>query len=599
MVALALAATIVFNLPDTEGARHTSARLAASHAAVFVFLSPTCPLSSRYAPDLVALHAAYTNRNVLFYGVLADPSATPEQAREYAERYRFTFPVLLDPPLSLASQLGAKTTPEAVLVAPDKRIVYRGRIDDRAAALTRLRPAPTRHDLRDALDAFLDRKAPASSGEPAIGCAIPFPPRKQNLSVTFSNQIAPILFRHCAPCHRPNQGAPFPLLSYQDAAPRAGTIAAVTASRAMPPWNAAPQRHRFQHERRLSNTEIALLARWAANGAPEGNAARTPPAPEFADEPPLGPPDFTLEMSEPFDIPASGPDIYRCFVLPTSLDRTRWVRAIDFVAGSRATLHHALVFADTSGTARKRAVADDSGPGYSCFGIPGFLPAASYGGWSPGMTAQSYPEGVAFRLPRGADVVVQIHYHPTGKLERDRSAVRFYLTDTAPTRQLMDVALGSRAIDIPAGESSYRITDAFTLPVPVTLNGVIPHAHYICRQMKGWAILPNGRRIDLITIPDWDFNWQYQYRYAEPIRLPAETRLEMEFVYDNSAGNPRNPNSPPKRVVWGPDSTDEMAGLHFQVIPDDAEDARELGQWLWGKIMRELGGGILRTPELE
>jgi hypothetical protein len=283
-------------------------------------------------------------------------------------------------------------------------------------------------------------------------------------------------------------------------------------------------------------------------------------------------------------------------VIPAAAGETRWVRAIDFVPWNRLALHHALVFADTSGAARKRASADPSGTSYPCFGIPGFLPAASYGGWSPGMSAQPYPDGVAFRLPRGADVVLQIHYQPTGKPEQDRSSVRFYFAATPPTRRLMDVALGSREIDIPAGDARYRVTDGFTLPVEVSLTGVIPHAHYLCREMRGWAVLPGGRKLDLITIPDWDFNWQFQYRYAEPIRLPAGTRLEMEFVYDNSAANPRNPSSPPRRVAWGPNSTDEMAGLHFQVIPGNDDDARELGQWLWGKIMRELGGGIFRPP---
>jgi hypothetical protein len=213
------------------------------------------------------------------------------------------------------------------------------------------------------------------------------------------------------------------------------------------------------------------------------------------------------------------------------------------------------------------------------------------------MTPLPYPEGTAFRLPKGADVVLQLHYHPTGKPEQDQSSVRFYFTDTAPTRRLMDVALGSRRIDIPAGEARYVVRDHFTLPVAVELTGVIPHAHYICRRMQGWAILPGGRRITLITIRDWDFNWQQHYRYKKPLVLPAETRLEMEFVYDNSAANPRNPNSPPQRVQWGPGSTDEMAGLHFQVIPVRSEDVRELGQALWGKIMRELGGGVFVLPE--
>ena len=160
----------------------------------------------------------------------------------------------------------------------------------------------------------------------------------------------------------------------------------------------------------------------------------------------------------------------------------------------------------------------------------------------------------------------------------------------------MDVALGSTAIDIPAGESAYQVRDHFTLPVAVDALGVFPHAHYVCRRMDAWAVLPGGERRWLIRIGEWNFDWQEQYRYSAPLRLPAGSRLEMEFTYDNSAANPRNSHQPPQRVVWGPGSGDEMAGLHLQVVPADAADAEELGQALWGKMMRSLGGGIYRTP---
>src|SRR5688500_3177940 len=533
MLALALAA-ITFPLHDTSGARHDVSEIASSRAAVFVFLSATCPLSSRYAPDLQQLHATYAERGVRFFAVLTDPSMTPQAASRYAAEYNYRFPLLLDRRLSLARQMGARTTPEAVLVAPDLRILYKGRIDDRAAAPGRLRAQITRHDLREALDETLAGKPVSIAAAPATGCAIPFPPSKQDTTVTFSKHIAAILFRHCAPCHRPGQTAPFPLLTYADAAPRAATIAAVTAARTMPPWKAAPQALRFQHERRLRASEIALLRRWADNGAPQGNTALAPPTPTFNDAPPLGTPDLAVTMTEPFEVPAGGDDIYRCFVIPTSLPADQWVRAIDFQPSNRAALHHALVFADSSGAARRHAFADPSKNSYPCFGIPGFLPTASYGGWSPGMTALPYPEGAAFRLPKGADIVVQLHYHPTGKPETDRSSVLFYFTNKAPTRRLMDVALGSRRIDIPAGEARYRITDYFTLPIDLWLTGVIPHAHYICREMRGWAILPDRRKLALIKIPDWDFAWQHQYRYVKPVRLPAGTRLDMESAYVNS-----------------------------------------------------------------
>jgi hypothetical protein len=203
-------------------------------------------------------------------------------------------------------------------------------------------------------------------------------------------------------------------------------------------------------------------------------------------------------------------------------------------------------------------------------------------------------DGLQMILRKGSDLVMQIHYHPTGKPETDQSELGLYFTDKPPTKWVADIALVSNHIDIPAGERAYKVRDHFETPVDVEVVGIIPHAHYICTDMKGWAILPDGRKKWLIWIRDWNFNWQEQYRYAVPVKLPAETRFEMEFTYDNSEANPRNPNHPPKRVVWGPSTTDEMAGLHVQVVPEDMDDWHELGQALWGKVMRMVGGGFYR-----
>jgi hypothetical protein len=203
------------------------------------------------------------------------------------------------------------------------------------------------------------------------------------------------------------------------------------------------------------------------------------------------------------------------------------------------------------------------------------------------------PAGTATTVYPDADLVVQIHFHPTGKPERVQAEVGLYFTAQTPVRHLLDIALVSRRIDIPAGATDYKVSDYFELPVDVEALGIIPHAHYICKDMKGWAILPDGRKQWLIWIRDWDFNWHEQYHYASPVKLPAGTLLEMEFTYDNSAANPRNPNHPPRRVEWGPESTDEMAGLHVQVIPRN-EDLEELGLALRGKMVRMLGVGGLR-----
>jgi hypothetical protein len=397
--------------------------------------------------------------------------------------------------------------------------------------------------------------------------------------------VAPILYRHCAECHRPGEFAPFSVLEFRDVAQHARSIARAVKTRSMPPWNPAPGYGRFAGERRLTQREIDTIANWAKAGAPEGDPAKAPPKPRFTEGWQLGKPDLVVEMARPYVVAAHGDDQYVCFVLPVKIPADAYVRAVEFRPSNRKVLHHALIFASNLHPAQDQ---------YPCFGTPGFIGASAYGGWSPGAGTIRMPEGAAAKLRAGVDLVVQSHFRSRGQAEEERSSIGFYFTDRPPSKTVMDVGLVSKAIDIPPGEAAYKVRDHFELPVDVHAIGIIPHAHYICRDMKGWAILPDGRKRWLLWIPDWDFNWQDQYRYAEPVALPAGTRVEMEFTYDNSGANPHNPNNPPQRVTWGGGSTDEMAGLHIQVIPDRVEDAEELGRALWGKIMRMVGGRFYR-----
>jgi hypothetical protein len=406
--------------------------------------------------------------------------------------------------------------------------------------------------------------------------------------VTFSHDVAPILYRNCIACHRPGGVAPFSLISYNDAAKRAPLIATVTEKRFMPPW--LPSEPRFQHERKLTAAQIETLSRWAAAGAPEGNRAETPRPPQFPDGWQLGKPDLEAEMTAPFAVPAEGPDLYQCFAIPAPAAQDHYIRALDIRPGNPKVVHHVLLFQDFTGTARRR----DTGQGYPCFGTPGFLPALGLGGWTPGALPFQMPPDIPELLHGHSDLVLQVHYHPTGKPETDRTGLALYFTDRKPTRRAADIPLGSNHIDIPAGDSEYKVTDHFAVPVDVDAIAINPHAHYICKSMYGYAILPNGARRTLIRIPQWNFDWQQLYIYPAPVRLPAGTTVAMEYTYDNSDANPRNPNHPPRRVLWGPGSQDEMAGLHITVVPVDPDDMDELSAALWGKMVRATHGGGLR-----
>ena len=571
LLCVEVGAAVSFDLRDTLGRRHTSADLRESPAAVVFFLAPDCPLSTRYASEIRTLHAGYGPRGVRFYAVGDD---------------RYPFPALVDPDHTIARAAGASVTPEAAVFSPSGDLLYRGRIDDRVESFGRIRAQPRRRDLRLVLDRLLAGRRARFTEAPAIGCDLAPPRPDPAASVTFTRDVAPILYRHCITCHRPGDAGPFPLLSWDDARRRASVIARVTSQRYMPPWKPAPGHGRFQGERTLTAAEIDTLRRWGDGGAPEGDPAHLPSLPQFPEGWRLGAPDLVARMTAPFPVPAEGGDLYHCFVVPLGLDRDRYLRALEFQPSDRRLVHHALFFADPSGAARRR------GPDYPCFGAPGFLPARGLGGWTPGMPPITLPADAAIPLPKSADLVLQLHLPVIGREGAEQSSVALYFTDTPPTRRLLDVPLGSNAIDIPAGERAHKVRDGFTVPIDVDVLGVIPHAHYLCRDMKGAAVLPDGTRRSLLWIPDWDFNWQDQYRYEAPIRLPAGTRLEMEFTYDNSAQNPRNPNSPPRRVVWGPASTDEMAGLHFQVLPADMTEIQRLTQALWGRMMRALGGRV-------
>jgi Copper type II ascorbate-dependent monooxygenase, C-terminal domain. len=412
--------------------------------------------------------------------------------------------------------------------------------------------------------------------------------------VTFTHDIAPILYANCISCHRSGEVAPFPLVTYADAAKRASLIAKVTASRYMPPWKPDPGYGEFAGARGLTAAQIAAIRGWADGGAPEGKPSDLP-APPQPTSARLAHPDLIARMPQPFSIPADGPDLYRCFVIPLGLDAERYVDAVEFRPGNPKVVHHALFFVDRSQAGRKLESAPAAG--YPCFGAPGFLPGAGLGGWSPGSPPIHMPEGAATVLTKQSDLVIQLHFHPTGKAETEQGAVALSFTSQPPRRHLIDIPLGSQHIDIAPGDKAYKVSDHFTLPVDVEAIAIIPHAHYICKEMRGVAHLPDGSTKWLLKISDWDFNWQEHYRYVRPVHLPADTRLEMEFLYDNSDANPHNPSHPPRRVRWGPDSTDEMAGLHLNVLASRESDFAELAQALWGKFMRSVGGGFFTLPE--
>jgi hypothetical protein len=287
-------------------------------------------------------------------------------------------------------------------------------------------------------------------------------------------------------------------------------------------------------------------------------------------------------MPRPVTIPASGPDIYRCFVIPSQIMQDKVVSAVEFRPGNRRVVHHATFFLDNLGQARAKEAAHaqkklDSDPGYPVYGgLGGIVPTGDLGAWTPGMTSRFLPPDVGMPLMRRADVILQIHYHPSGKEEKDQSSLALYFNPNTKAKPLLPLPLVNFNLRIPAGVERHRVAASFVLPAEVHVVAIQPHMHTLAREVKVTAVLPDGVQRSMIWIKDWNFNWQDRYLYKEFVTLPRGTRLECEAFYDNSANNPLNPNRPPREVRWGEATTEEMLLCPLYVVADRTEDYAQL-----------------------
>ncbi len=410
----------------------------------------------------------------------------------------------------------------------------------------------------------------------------PMPAAQQT---TFNRDIAPILFRYCAACHRPGEAGPFPLLTYTDAKAHARQIAAVTSKRFMPPWLPEPQELKFADELRLSEEQIALIQKWVEQGAVEGVPADLPPAPQFVAGWQLGRPDEIIEAEKPYTLPAGGSDMYWNFIFRTPVDRTRWLKAIEIRPGDKRVVHHANILVDRNQSARRMEADPRAGfPGMELkIESETFDPDSHFLFWKPGTVPRPEPESMSLRLDKDTDLVLNIHLQPSGKTEKIQPNLGLYFTDKPATHFPLLLQLeNDRQLDVPPGEKRFLVTDEFTLPVDVDLLAIYPHAHYLGKDLQALATLPDGTTRTLIHIPQWNLNWQAVYHYADRVPLPRGTTISMRYTYDNSIENLSNPNHPPRRVVAGNRSSDEMAHLWLQVLPhappDGASDPRMLLQ---------------------
>lgn len=390
--------------------------------------------------------------------------------------------------------------------------------------------------------------------------------------LSFNHGVAQIFYDRCSTCHREGAAQPV-LLTYSQVSSQKDRILAAVTSGRMPPWKPVAGFGEFKNPRIIPASEKQAILAWIGAAMPEGSAADWKAPPKHSEAWELGTPDLVVTMSKPFALSAHDHDHYECFVLRLGLTEDRPIWAFEVRPGNGTALHHSIIFIDNSGETEKRG---DDGSGYECFGGPGFPPSGTLGGWSPGARAITFPEGVGKVIKRGANLVMQNHYHPNGNATEDQTSVGIYFSRAAPKSLAIGIPVVQENIDIPPGRRDFRIDTSFVTPIDLKIFAIFPHMHLLGREIKAWASLPDQQTIPLIWINDWDFNWQGDYFYANPIVLPKGTKVLMEVSYDNSSGNKRNPNHPSRRVIYGDQSTDEMAVCVLEASVEKTDDLAAL-----------------------
>ena len=420
------------------------------------------------------------------------------------------------------------------------------------------------------------------------------PPREKKTAPTYTKDVASILQAKCQNCHRRHQVGPFALETYEQARKRSHDIAAVAAERSMPPWKPTPGvGPKLKHDQSLTHAEIAVLGAWAEAGAPLGDPKDMPPPPQFALGWKLGPPDLILEPGEGFPIAASGPDVYRCFVLPTNLARDAFLEAVDYAPSERGAVHHLIAYIDTTGRGRQLD-ADAPGPGYSAPNGPGF-DADELSFWTAGSEPHRLPDAIGIHLPAQSDIVLQVHYHPGGKAGNDKTRVGLYFARKPIKQALHWNNASSYNFRLPAGDGNVEVKASWFVPVELEALAVSPHMHQLGHDMHMSVRLPNGRIQNLIEIADWDPSWQSAYYFQKPIPLPVGSVVNVVAHFDNSAHS-RNPNKPPKEVKYGPNTDDEMCVGYIAVVkkgqdltvPGSRDDLFEIFMRQRERLLRKL-----------
>lgn len=555
-----------FTLIDHKGDAHDLFYYADAPAVVIMTHGNGCPIMRGAGPDYQAIADRYAEQGVQFYLLNSNLQDTRESVAAEAEEYGIDLPILIDEHQLVGESLGVARTAEVFVIDPAKgfKIVYHGPIDDRQS-YERQKADADNHFLTDTLDQVLAGEDVTVEG-PALapGCLVNFPERDraaEHVNISYAEDVAPILMNKCVDCHQPGGIGPWAMTSYKSVQGWAPMMREVIRTDRMPPWNADPHVGKFEDDRSLTGDQIKTLIHWIEAGAPRGEgedplAAADLHAPEW----PLGEPDLVLTLPA-YEVPATGVIDYTYPVVENPLTEDKWLRATSVKAGSRETVHHVL-----SGYMSEVPEDGQGSTGRWEFSTGGYAVGAE-------TTESRADHGTPF--PAGGAIGFQMHYTPIGKSVTDITEIGFYFHDEVPKYVNRTAVVLDASIEIPAGDPRHKETAYLEFPEDAILMSVFPHAHY-----RGYASdlrirYPDGEEKMLVSLPHYDFNWQRNYVFEEPVDVPAGSKLIANYIYDNSDSNFANPDAN-ANVTWGEQTHEEMlyTSLSFR-WKDETSDNRQ------------------------
>ncbi len=545
-------------LNDCQGVRHPLSQFEGSEATVIIFFGVDCPLARLYGARLCDLANQYKGR-VSFTGIDSNGRDRVSEIVNWGKEFAPSLTLLHDPHQFVADQLGATRNPEVVLLDGDRRIRYRGRIDDQYTTVAK-KGTVVRNDLVEAIDELLSGKPISVPVTAASGCYIDRSQVKESkldAVVTYHQHIAPILRRRCVGCHRPGQSGPFELTTYDQVHSWIDTIDEVIREKRMPPWLANPAHGDFENNAGLTQTEHDLIGRWIVDNGPEGNQQTAAALQSLSEtEWNIGQPDLVLSIPQPFTVAAEGTVEYQYFVVDTGFTEDKWVSAAEVRPTNPEVVHHCNVWIEKSSVSKFSIESLTSL-------ASGYLAVAA-----PGRPPMVFRDGMAKRIPAGAKLVFQLHYQSIGSQQTDQTRLGLKFADAKTIKREVatrGLIANHNHLNIPPRVANFPVRLDQKLNQDQLLLALTPHMHLRGSSCRYEATYPDGRHEILLDIPRWDSNWQDRYVLSEPKLLPAGTIIVAEAIFDNSANNPFNPD-PDATVEYGPQLTDEMFNAWYEAV---------------------------------